>query len=691
MRRLLRVHALGLGLLGPLALAVAVFTHGLNTPLLVGTASVALLAAGLRAAHIPLTKFSQLNVLGALAVGGALVAGPAAAAAGLFGGVLLADLVLFRKPAGSAWVNASREVVAVVAGYGVYAWLATVQGAAGADSAEALPAIALFIVAHFAIGRALQYFTLLVRGKLLVEERARIFRYEVIGLGAGAIAVALGLVTLATLGWVAFWIVLFLLASAGLLLKKLLEEAIDAEELSGVQAMEQVVASDVGFSEGVLRLERIARRLVAWSELRVWRVEGGALVLVHHGTDADFIAAGLRAPDDAGLRELALTTGEAAIVDDASRDRRLAVRTTVAWSIAMMPLRFGDRTLGLLELAHHKRHVYRPKQLAMIRRFAAQLATLAHIHELRQPLLDAVARLGSQVTVFTSSARRVRESGDTVARTIAGMTAGIVEQVEASQRSLDAARALHDASLVVRRDSDDAERTSDVARTVAGEHRTTIAAVLDRLTGARDFVGVGAGEVQHLAVGLAALETFLAAIRELSDQTNLVALNAAIEAARVGSAGAGFAVVADEMRGLADQSRAAAAEAAGLLAGFDTRIRAAGAQMARGEAIVGDVEALLLSGRDAVDEMLATTAASAGHARAIATTTRDQETQSDRLQRGVVRVMDIVSRTRDGAGRVSEVATDQARALRELEGAAVGLRAVSSDLDDLARRITSAA
>ncbi|MHB1862371.1 MAG: methyl-accepting chemotaxis protein [Gemmatimonadaceae bacterium] len=596
--------------------------------------------------------------------------------------------MILRKPVESAWINAGREVLALVSAVGLYAWSARLTGAVGSMlSADSIPPLALLMFAYFFISRALLYFTLVFRDKLLEEEKSLILRYEVIGFGAGVIAIAIILLTITELGPAGWVVVGLVLALAGLLLKRILEEAVAAEELNKILAMEQVVSSDVGLSDAFRRIEALAHRLVDWRSFSIYRLQGDQLSLVWNR--AGGAVEGAVAVSADRLRRTALDEGQPVIVGDAQHDPRVEVPTPNIDSIAVIPLRFGDRNVGLLELEHHKRNAYTLKEVGLIRRFANQLATTLHIHDLRQPLLEAMTRVSSQLDTLTESARALRTGGESVARTIADMGRGVVEENEQIDRSLEATTSLHGATAEVARDGNEAASASQRATEIASEHRFTIATAIERLVNAKGFVGESGAQVEALARATHRITEFISVIRSLADQTNLLALNAAIEAARAGEQGQGFAVVADEVRKLAEQSANAADDASDVLMGFEEQMRRVALQMGRGQAIVSDVESLSESARSALDLIVDATAASAAGAQRIAQTSRAQELEFGKLHERVARIAVISQRNRAGAESVTASAKDQAAALRELEGATQELRAVAVYLSELTHRITS--
>ncbi|HTK46663.1 MAG TPA: GAF domain-containing protein, partial [Gemmatimonadaceae bacterium] len=418
MRAFLTAYARTVGGLG-LALLVASLT--MDTRWLAQPWGIVAMLATiifLRAQQIPLTKYGALNLLALPIVSGALILGAPAASLAIYIGIFFTDIAFLRRSVTIAWINAGREVIALVSAFGAYAWASVSMAAGGTGfTAETLPALALFVFSYFVTSRLLLYFTLLIRDKLVDEEKSLILRYEVIAFGAGTIGVAIVLVAVTSLKPIGWGVVGVVLGLSGLLLKRILEESIAAEELNKILAMEQVVSSDVDIADAFRRIQELAHRLVDWQSFRIGRLEDGELHHVWQG-DLGYLDPPVT-PDAqlAALRRECLEVGDIILVADTQRDPRVLAGRSLARSVVVIPLRFGERTVGILELEHHKPDAYTAKEVALIRRFANQLATTLHIYDLRRPLLEAMNRVSRQLDTLTDSARTLRGGGESVART----------------------------------------------------------------------------------------------------------------------------------------------------------------------------------------------------------------------------------------------------------------------------------
>ena len=643
---------------------------------------------GLRSYNIALGKYAYVSLAPLVALSGSLLFGASSTLVALIVGTFLTDSLLHRKPYVAAWTNAAREVVSLIPSYGAYAAVMSLSDTRSALSLEAIPALAIFAVVYYLVSRALFYFTLLARQKLNPAERQFVLRYEVVTYGFTLAAGGAAILTITQLPLRTWPFVAALMAFVAYALKRILEEAIQAEQLTKIHAMEGVITSNMSLEASLDRLERLTHRILDWRDFRVYRRADNAFELLYSGSQSTGSDGEIPIALEE-LREKIEEDGDAIVVRDVDRDPRTIHVPATIQSVIIQPLRFGDQLLGTLELDHHKRRQYGRRQVALVEACAHRIATAIHIAQLRQPLVDTVDRIGEQVRSLRGAAEALGSTAAAMAQSTKTISGALSSQDVDVADGVSATQGLSDATRQVVDESAEAAASSGSASDTAKRHRQTIADAIERLVELKSFVGESSDKVDGLGGATKNIVKFLTSIRELADLTNLLALNAAIEAARAGDHGRGFAEVAKEVKSLAEQSGQAAGEAGELVELMQERLQEVVEQMKRGQSAVGGVEEMSAEGLGALDAIVSATLDATHHASKIAETAESQEAVLGRLRSRMNAIADVSSSNRDGADRMTQRARDLESGVEEMRQATRELESIASMLTDVTREFTS--
>jgi len=211
--------------------------------------------------------------------------------------------------------------------------------------------------------------------------------------------------------------------------------------------------------------------------------------------------------------------------------------------------------------------------------------------ELRR-LAEAVNRLmgdlDQRIVGLKQNAARIRgnlselEEGSGRTHDDVGQIHGLVEQLAAAMNEMSAT------SQEISQHTQHAAQVAKEADGACGDGHEALAAARSSTSRLAGEISQGAGDMADLERRSSDIDRILGVIRDISEQTNLLALNAAIEAARAGEAGRGFAVVADEVRSLASRTQASTTEIQDIIDKIQAGIGAAAGLMNNANEVAAD-------------------------------------------------------------------------------------------------------
>ncbi len=183
-----------------------------------------------------------------------------------------------------------------------------------------------------------------------------------------------------------------------------------------------------------------------------------------------------------------------------------------------------------------------------------------------------------------------------------------------------------------------------------------------------EAVSASSTSVSELGRRGAQIGDIISVINDIAEQTNLLALNAAIEAARAGEAGRGFAVVADEVRTLADRTTTATQEIAKSIEAIQSETQMAVERMENGTEHVNEGMVLVTQAGESLDDIVAGTDLVSGMIDSIAAASEEQSQASAEVSKNVISVSEVSQNANNQASQTASSARELAQHADQLKG-----------------------
>jgi methyl-accepting chemotaxis protein len=282
------------------------------------------------------------------------------------------------------------------------------------------------------------------------------------------------------------------------------------------------------------------------------------------------------------------------------------------------------------------------------------------INNVALSLSDTIARVNEAVVATASSATEISSSTGQMAagaQETSSQTAEIASAIEEMTKTIfetskNTAIASEESALASRKAEEGTQRVSDTTRG------------MEQIVSATREAG---GIISSLSQKTDQIGAITEVIDDIANQTNLLALNAAIEAARAGEQGRGFAVVADEVRKLAERTTKATKEIADTIRSVQKEAKDADASMTMADSAVTAGIELIRQVADSLKEILSVNAKVAGLVEQVAAASEEQSTTAEQISKNIDMISNVTNESAAGVGQVAKTAEDLSKLTLNLQ------------------------
>lgn len=305
-----------------------------------------------------------------------------------------------------------------------------------------------------------------------------------------------------------------------------------------------------------------------------------------------------------------------------------------------------------------------------------------NLRKLLHKITDNSQQVAASAQQLTASAQETAKATENITITIQDISASVADQVVYTSKTNSSVNEISTKIIHINNEMQMVTDITNAATSKAGEGHKVVGHVIQQMNLIENKISTATEVVNVLGNKSREIDNIISLITNIAGQTNLLALNAAIEAARAGEQGRGFAVVADEVRKLAEQSEAAAKQISSIIREIQKETNTTVKVMGESTSSVQEGIVMVHKAEKTFAEIAQAIQTIAAQAQRISNDITGISNDSVVIVQSVTSIAHSIEETSGSTQSVAATTEEQNAAMEEIQAAATVLAKMAEELDE---------